>query len=133
MPDLTHRRSRDAREECWHVYYGDAHIGSIAIRTGNPESTDKWQWFCGFYPGSHPRECTTGTAASFDLARAAFESARRVFLSKRTEADFQAWQNHQTRMVNVLCLACFSTIGISQNLKFQLIEDRGQATICYAV
>ena len=26
---------------------------------------------------------------------AAFESAWRVFLSKRTEADFQGWRNHQ--------------------------------------
>jgi hypothetical protein len=23
MPALTRRRSTDAREECWHVYYGE--------------------------------------------------------------------------------------------------------------
>jgi len=46
---------RDAREECWHVYYGDVRVGMIAIRTGNPDSTDPWQWHCGFYPGSHSR------------------------------------------------------------------------------
>ena len=23
LPKLTRRRSTDAREECWHVYYGD--------------------------------------------------------------------------------------------------------------
>jgi hypothetical protein len=80
-----------------HVYYGDVRVGSIAIRTGNPESTDRWQWYCGFYPGSHPRECTTGTAATFDQAKAAFEAAWRVFSSKRSEADFQAWRNHQAR------------------------------------
>jgi hypothetical protein len=36
MPELTRRRSTDAREECWHVYYGDVQAGTIAIRSGNP-------------------------------------------------------------------------------------------------
>src|SRR5260370_35366577 len=71
----------------------NAHVGSIAIRSGNPESTDPWQWHCGFYPGSRPGECTSGTAVTFGQARAAFESAWRGFLSKRTEADFQALGN----------------------------------------
>jgi hypothetical protein len=93
MPEFTRRRCPEAREECWHVYYDDAHVGSIAIRSGNPESTDPWQWHCGFYPGSRPGECTSGTAVTFGQARAAFESAWRVFLSKRTEADFQARRN----------------------------------------
>jgi hypothetical protein len=22
------------REECWHIYYGDVHVGTIAIRSG---------------------------------------------------------------------------------------------------
>jgi hypothetical protein len=48
-----------------------------------------------FYPGSHPRECTSGTAATFDQARAAFEAAWRVFLSHRTEADFQEWRDQR--------------------------------------
>jgi hypothetical protein len=29
MPELTRRQSTDAREECWHVYYGDVHVGTI--------------------------------------------------------------------------------------------------------
>jgi len=29
MPELTRRRSNDAREECWHVYYGDVLAGTI--------------------------------------------------------------------------------------------------------
>ncbi len=95
MPEFTRRRCPEAREECWHVYYDDAHVGSIAIRSGNPESTDPWQWHCGFYPGSRPGECTSGTAVTFGQARAAFESTWRVFLSNRTAADFQAWRNHQ--------------------------------------
>jgi hypothetical protein len=46
-------------------------------------------------PGSHPRECTSGTAASFDLARADFEEAWRVFLADRTEADFDEYRKHR--------------------------------------
>jgi hypothetical protein len=37
-----HRKSQkspDAREECWLVYYGDVHAGTIAIRSGNPTDT----------------------------------------------------------------------------------------------
>jgi hypothetical protein len=65
-----------------------------AIRTGIPHEEEPWGWSCGFYPGSHPGECTNGVAATFDLARADFEAAWQVFLSKRTEADFQA-SRHQ--------------------------------------
>jgi hypothetical protein len=31
--------------------------------------------------------------ASFDQARAEFEEARTIFLSNRTEADFEEWRN----------------------------------------
>jgi len=64
------------------------HAGTIAVRSGIPYDEDPWEWCCGFYPGSHPGEYQSGTAATFDEARADFESASRVFLSKRTEADF---------------------------------------------
>jgi hypothetical protein len=75
MPALTRRRSKDASEECWHVYYGDVRVGTIAIRSGNPFATDPWQWRCAFYPGSLPGDCTSGTAASYGEARDAFELA----------------------------------------------------------
>ena len=79
MPNLTRRRDRDARHESWLILYGDVHVGTIGLRSGNPFGTDQWQWRCGFYPGSHPRDCTSGTAASFDQARADFGEAWRVF------------------------------------------------------
>jgi hypothetical protein len=41
-------------------------------------------------PGSNPGECTAGTAESLEAARAAFERAWNVFLSRRTEAEFEA-------------------------------------------
>ena len=74
---------------------GDVRVGTIVIRTGNPHDTDPWDWWCGFYLGSHAREHQSGTAATFDQARADFETAWRVFLSNRTEADFQAWRDER--------------------------------------
>jgi hypothetical protein len=93
MPELTRRRSADHRHNCWHIYYGDVHVGTIAERVGNPHDTDRWEWSCGFYPGSHPREHQFDTAPTFEQARADFERAWLVFLSNRTEADFQAWRD----------------------------------------
>jgi hypothetical protein len=95
MPELTRRRSADHRHNCWHVYYGDIHAGTIVERVGNPRDTDPWEWSCGFYPGSHPGECTNGTSATFGDARADFESAWQLFLSKRTETDFQKWRHQR--------------------------------------
>ena len=95
MPALTRRRDLQAQDECWHVYYGDVRVGTIAKRIGIPITEDSWGWACGFYPGCHPRERTHGTAATFDQARADFEEAWRVFLSNRTEADFQEWRAYR--------------------------------------
>src|SRR5258708_25601931 len=92
MPQLTRRRYPE-RPDCWHVYFDDVHVGTIAIRSGIPHDKDPWSWSCGFYPGSRPGECTNGSAATFDQARAGFEAAWRLFLAKRTEADFQAWRD----------------------------------------
>jgi len=74
------------------VFYGDVRFGTIATRTGMPPGEDPWGWACGFYPGSHPGECTDGTAPTFDQARVEFEDAWRVFLSRQTEADFETWR-----------------------------------------
>jgi hypothetical protein len=95
MPTLTRRRYPE-RHDCWHVYYGDVHVGTIAKQVGIPPGQDHpWGWLCGFYPGSHPRDHTSGTAETFDQARERFEAAWRVFLAKLTEADFQARRDQQ--------------------------------------
>jgi hypothetical protein len=94
MPDLTRRRYPE-RPDCWHVYYGDVRVGTIAKRVGIPHDEDPWGWSCGFYPGCHPRECTNGTAATFEQARVEFEEAWAVFLSNRTDADFNEWREQQ--------------------------------------
>ena len=83
MPTLTRRRYPE-RPDCWHIYYGDVRVGTIARRVGNPFDTDPWEWDCGFYPGSHPGEHQSDTAATFDQARADFE---RAWGSVLTEPD----------------------------------------------
>jgi hypothetical protein len=66
----------------WHVYFGDVHAGTIAKRIGIPHDEDPWGWSCGFYPGSMPGEHQSRKDATFDEARADFESAWRTFLSR---------------------------------------------------
>ena len=94
MPDLT-RRPDPHRAHSWLVYYGDVHVGTISKGVGNPGAAEAWQWLCGFYPGSNPGDQRGGTAGTFDQARAAFEAAWRVYLPKRSEADFQAWRDQR--------------------------------------
>jgi hypothetical protein len=94
MPELTRRRYPE-RPGCWHVYYGDVRVGTIAVRVGIPHDEDRWGWDCGFYPGSEPGEQTNGTGATFDEARESFEEAWRLFSAKRTEPDYQAWRDQR--------------------------------------
>jgi hypothetical protein len=95
MTELVRRRDQDTREECWLIYYGDVHVGTIAIRSGISHDREPWGWRCGFYPGSEPGECTSGTATTFDQARADFAKAWQAFSAKHTEADYQAWRNQR--------------------------------------
>jgi hypothetical protein len=81
------------RPDCWHVYYGDVHVGTIASRAGVPVDVDQWAWSCGFYPAMGPGQHQDGTAETFEAARADFEAAWRIILPTRTEADFQAWRD----------------------------------------
>jgi hypothetical protein len=92
MTALTRRRDPDTPQETWLIYYGDVQVGVIAERVGNPTSTARWQWSCGFYPGSHPSEQARGTAGTFDQARGAFELAWRFFWAKHGGADFEEYR-----------------------------------------
>ena len=62
---------------------------------GTPNAMTQWKWSCGFYPGSNPGEQRSGTADTFDQARAAFEKAWQVFAANRTESDYQAWRDRR--------------------------------------
>jgi hypothetical protein len=79
MPELTRRRYPECRD-CWHVYYGDVHVGTLAIRSGAPVDVDQWGWILGFYPGTEVGEYRDGTAGTFDLARADFDAAWKALL-----------------------------------------------------
>jgi hypothetical protein len=49
MPDLT-RRPDPHRADCWLIYFGDVHVGTVARAVGTPNATVEWRWQCGFYP-----------------------------------------------------------------------------------
>src|SRR5947208_779702 len=78
MPELARRRNPEAPDERWHVYRDPVPVPRMRKIPGAGA--------CGFYPASHPAECTAGTAATFDQAHADFEDAWRVFLSNRIAA-----------------------------------------------
>ena len=100
MPALTRRRSAD-RPDCWHIYYGDVHAGTIAMRAGNPHDTDRWEWSCGFYPGSRPGEIQSGTSATFEMPAPNLPAGGRSFC-----------QPHRRRFSGVALPAGFDRVEI---------------------
>jgi hypothetical protein len=42
MPALTRRRYPE-RQDCWHVYFGDVHVGTIARSVGIPNAASLGQ------------------------------------------------------------------------------------------
>jgi hypothetical protein len=95
MRTLTRRRCPEAREECWHIYFGAAHVGTIGIRYGVPVYQDQWSWSLGFYPVSHRGEDAADTAATFEQARRNFETAWRALQPKLSDADFRAYRRQR--------------------------------------
>jgi hypothetical protein len=75
MPALTRRRSTDAHRESWSIYYDDVRVGTIGKRAGVLVEVDQWGWSLGFYPGLEPGQHRSGSAATFDRARADFDTA----------------------------------------------------------
>jgi hypothetical protein len=143
MPALTRRRYPE-RPDCWHVYYGDVQVGTIAIRAGVPADVDQWGWQCGFYPPSHRGQHIEDTAASYDQARADFEAAWRVYLPKCREADFEqyrrqrAWTAWKYAMHDAglklptqsadsrsrcFCGAAIDTVGMAQHVNVAHLMD----------
>jgi len=79
---------------------------------------------CGFYPDSRPGEHQSDTTPTFNEARADFERAWRVFLSKRTEADFQAWRD-QKRLdrAKICAVGCRQETGAAQLWTGQAVQS----------
>jgi hypothetical protein len=95
MPTLTRRRDPDANHETWLIHYDDIHVGSIAMRAGVPVDKDQWGWSVGFQPASDRGLRASGTAKSFDAARAAFDVAWHWLRPNFTEADFTDYRRHR--------------------------------------
>ena len=92
MAALTRRLSPDC-DTCWHIYYGDVRVGTIAARGTVEHNADAFKWDCGFYPGTHGTKY--GSSKTFDMARADFEKAWIAYRVKLTEAAFQEWRDHR--------------------------------------
>lgn len=80
MTDLTRKRLNE-KFESWGIFYGDVRVGAISKHLGN-NSTQHWQWSCGFYPGCGPGEHSNGQASEFNRAREQFEQAWHRLLPK---------------------------------------------------
>jgi hypothetical protein len=85
------------RQDCWHIYYGDVHAGTIAKRVGSPHVTDQWEWRCGLYPGSRPGEIRSGTSATFDDARAILAALGSSFFLTALMPIFRRGANNEIR------------------------------------
>lgn len=93
MPSLTCRRSDNPHRKTWHVYYGDVRVGLIGERAGVPVDRDQWQWSCGFYPGLHPSQHRYGTGATFEEARAGFDTDWKALLPEIPDAAFAEYRH----------------------------------------
>jgi hypothetical protein len=124
---ITRRRSTDAPEECWHVYYGDVHAGTIAIRAGIPHDKDPWGWNCDFYPGLHPREhLSPAFAALVHLARYFPLTTKSVRLpSDISERQFElvAVQQSVTASVSPCSAIMLQTLGLSHRSRPWLLRN----------
>jgi hypothetical protein len=138
MPALSRRRHSE-RSDCWHVYFCDVQVGTIAARAGVPVDVDQWGRQCGFYPPSHQGRHCDGTAETFEQARAEFEAAWREYLPKYTEADLEeyrrqeAWTAWKYAMHDAGCrmpTQCAS--GVARCFCGATIDIQGTATHAYA-
>ncbi len=73
-PALT-RRLINEEHETWAIMRDDIRVGTIGLRTGQPNGMPAWAWFCGFDPGCAPGQHRSGVADSFEEARASFQRA----------------------------------------------------------
>jgi hypothetical protein len=104
MPALTRRRSDNPHRETWSVYYGDVQVGTIGERAGVPVGVDQWGWSCGFYPGLHPGQHRTGTATTFDEARAGFEADWQALLPEIPEGAFEEYRHDRDQRAEMTAI-----------------------------
>ena len=89
------RRRSPHSHDAWHVYFADVRVGTICKRSGAPVHLDQWGWSCGFYPGLEPGEHQSGSAPTFEAARAGFEAAWQRLLPKLSTEDFARYRRNR--------------------------------------
>jgi hypothetical protein len=60
-----------------------------------PTHGDQWAWSCGLPQVMVHGLRTGGSAATFEQARADFETAWQKYLPRCTDADFEQYRRHQ--------------------------------------
>jgi hypothetical protein len=65
------------------------------IRTGNPHDTDLWEWWCGFYPGSHPARAPERHRRHLRPGPRRLRGRVARVPVEPDEADFQAWRDER--------------------------------------
>ncbi len=90
-PALT-RRLINEEHETWAIMRDDIRVGTIGLRTGQPNGMPAWAWFCGFDPGCAPGQHRSGVADSFEEARASFQ---RAWEHLQTVMPADAYERHR--------------------------------------
>ena len=107
MPTHTRRRNNDPHRESWSVYCDDVGIGTIGKRAGVPVEVDQWGWSLGFYPGLEPGQRRSGTASTFDQARADFEAAWASLLPEIPAGGFDEYRRDREHRAEIRAIhAC---------------------------
>jgi hypothetical protein len=94
MPELTRRRYSE-RQDCWHIYFGDVHVGTISRRVGQPHDEDPWDGCAASIPAPTPASKPAAPLPSLNRRARTFEQAWLAFSARRTEADYQAWRDQR--------------------------------------
>jgi hypothetical protein len=95
MPELTRRGSPDAPDECWHVFYGDVRVGTIALRTGMPPGKVLGAGHAASIPAAIPANARTAPRPRSPRPAPTSRQRGGYFCQNRTEADFQAWRDQR--------------------------------------
>jgi hypothetical protein len=85
MPTLTRRRYPE-RPDCWHIYCGDIHAGTIARRVGIRLTNIRGAGAVASTRAAIPASAPSARRRHTNRPRAGFEQAW------RTEADFREWR-----------------------------------------
>jgi hypothetical protein len=93
MTALTRRHPE--RTDCWHVYYGDVHVGAIARRTGCARSTSIRGNGAAASIRAWSRDRADAAPQPISMGTADFEAAWRRILPTLTEANFQEWHDQR--------------------------------------